>query len=355
MRDGAAAGAANRYTERMTAELLQRIARAFYAPVLMLIAVVAIATTGFLYFGGPGVSVLDALYMTYITIFTIGYEEIVPLRGNPAGRIFNMAIGTIGIATVGYVMARATAFIVEADIDQLFRRRRMLDSIQNLSGHYVVCGIGRVGSNVLQELVATGRQSVVIEPDPAALEAMLETHPKQLHLHGDGADDDLLRAAGVERAVGVFAVSGDDNKNLVITLSAKQLNPRARVVARCHDVRFVDKIRRVGADDIVSPDYTGALRIASSMLRPAVVSFLDEMLRSDKGLRVEEVAVPQGARGRRVSELAPPDADYVVLALRTDGRWEFNPRADSIAQPGTTLIVMATPEGRAKLERLASG
>jgi voltage-gated potassium channel len=338
----------------MTAELLQRIARAFYAPIVTLIAVVGIATSGFLYFGGPGVSLLDALYMTYVTIFTIGYEEIVPLRGNPAGRIFNMAIGTLGIATVGYVMARATAFIVESDIDQLLGRRRMLDRIRNLAGHYIVCGVGRVGSNILSELVITGRESVVIEPEQAALEAMLEAHPRQLHLHGDGADDDLLRAAGVERAAGVFAVSGDDNKNLVITLSAKQLNPRARVVARCHDVRFVDKIRRVGADDIVSPDYTGALRIASSMLRPAVVSFLDEMLRSDKGLRVEEVAVPRHARERRVAELAPPDPEYVVLALRTDGRWDFNPAADSVAPPGTTLIVMATPEGRAKLERLAS-
>jgi voltage-gated potassium channel len=122
-------------------------------------------------------------------------------------------------------------------------------------------------------------------------------------------------------------------------------------VARCHDVRFVEKIRRVGADDIVSPDFTGALRIASSMLRPAVVSFLDEMLRSDKGLRVEEVQLPSSARARRIAELAPQDPQYVVLALRHDGRWQFNPPADALARGGSTLVVMATPEGRAKLER----
>src|SRR5438552_1179787 len=150
---------------------------------------------------------------------------------------------------------------------------------------------------------------------------------------------------------GVFAVTGDDSKNLVITLSAKQLNPGARVVARCHDVRFVDKIRQVGADDIVSPDFTGALRIASSMLRPAVVSFLDEMLRSDQGLRVEEIVLPQGGRERRIAELAPADSDYVLLAVRRDGRWEFNPTPESTAKPGTTLVVMATPAGRTKLER----
>lgn len=338
----------------MTAELLRRIVRAFYIPVIVLLAVLALGGVGYLYIGGPKVSILDAVYMTYITVFTIGYEEVVGLN-TPTSRLFTMMIGTVGIAAVGYVMARATAFIVETDIDQLFRRRRMQDRISRLSGHYVICGIGRVGSNVLRELATTGRGSVVIEPERVALDAMLETHPKQLYLHGDGGDDDLLRAAGVERAAGVFAVSGDDNKNLVITLSAKQLNPRTRVVARCHDVRFVDKIRRVGADDIVSPDYTGALRIASSMLRPTVVSFLDEMLRTDKGLRVEEIAVPPGAREQRVSELAPPDADYVVLAVRREDRWQFNPPADTRAAPGSTIIVMATPEGRRKLERLVAG
>ena len=230
----------------------------------------------------------------------------------------------------------------------------MQRQIEGVSGHYIVCGIGRVGTNVLHELIATGRSSVVIEPQSASLDAMREAYPRQLYLHGDGADDELLLAAGVQRAVGVFAVTGDDNKNLVITLSAKQLNPGVRVVARCHDVRFVDKIRRVGADDIVSPDFTGALRIASSMLRPAVVSFLDEMLRTDQGLRVEEIPLPQGAPERRIAELAPPDTDYVVLAIRREGRWQFNPAADSQAKAGSTLIVMATPAGRAKLERLVA-
>jgi voltage-gated potassium channel len=212
------------------------------------------------------------------------------------------------VANIFYMTSKMTAFIVESDLNEGLRRHRMQREIDGLSGHYIICGIGRVGTNVLRELVATGRPSVVIEPAPAALDAMRESYPRQLYLHGDGADDELLRAAGVQRAAGVFAVTGDDNKNLVVTLSAKQLNPRARVIARCHDVRFVDKIRRVGADDIVSPDYTGALRIASSMLRPAVVNFLDEMLRTDQGLRVEEVRVPEGSRDRRIAELAPADA-----------------------------------------------
>lgn len=335
----------------MVRELPARVYRAFAWPVLLLAVVMAAGTAGFMYYGGAKASALDALYMTYITIFTIGYGEVVDLQASPAGRVFNMILTTIGIGVIAYLWARLAAFIVEGHIDQLWRRRRMLDKISKLSGHYIVCGVGRVGSNVLRELVTTGRESVVIEPSPQALEEIEKSYPRQLYLQGDGAADDMLAAAGVERAAGVFAVSGDDSKNLVITLSARQLNPRLRIVARCHDVRFIDKMRRVGADDIVSPDFTGGLRIASSMLRPAVVSFLDEMLRTDQGLRVEEVGLPQAAADRRLGELAPPHAEYIILALRHGGRWEFNPRGDSWARAGDTLVVMTTPEGRAKLEQ----
>lgn len=332
-------------------DLAGRVYVAFRYPVLGFAVVMLIGTAGYWHLGGGKASLLDCAYMTFITIATIGYGEIIDLSANPAGRVFTMVIAVLGIANLSYMFSKMTAFIVEGDLNESLRRHRMQRAIENLKGHYIICGIGRVGTNVLNELVATGRESVVIEPAREVLDKMLEAYPKQRYLHGDGGDDEMLRAAGVEQATGVFAVSGDDNKNLVITLSAKQLNPNTRVVARCHDVRFVEKIRRVGADDIVSPDFTGALRIASSMLRPAVVSFLDEMLRTDKGLRVEEIVLPQGAKERRIGEIAPGDGDYVVLAVRHDGAWHFNPPADATAKAGATLVVMTTPAGRAKLER----
>lgn len=332
-------------------ELATRIYVAFRYSLLAFAVIMVIGTIGYWHISGGKATVLDCAYMTFITIATIGYGEVIDLSQSPGGRVFTMMIGFCGVANIFYMTSKMTAFIVESDLNDSLRRHRMERDIENLRGHYIVCGVGRVGTNVLNELVATGRQSVVIEPERAALDAMLEVYPKQRYLHGDGGDDELLRLAGVEHAAGVFAVSGDDNKNLVITLSAKQLNPKARVVARCHEVRFVEKIRRVGADDIVSPDFTGALRIASSMLRPAVVSFLDEMLRTDKGLRVEEIVLPQGSRERRIAELAPADTDYVVLAVRRDGQWQFNPAADTTAKAGTTLVVMTTPAGRSKIER----
>jgi len=336
-------------------ELATRIYTAFRYSLLAFAVIMVIGTIGYWHISAGRNTLLDCAYMTFITIATIGYGEVVDLSQSPGGRVFTMLIGFCGVANIFYMTSKMTAFIVESDLNESLRRHRMERDIETLKGHYIVCGIGRVGTNVLAELVATGRQSVVIEPEQAALDAMLETYPKQRYLHGDGGDDALLRAAGVEHAAGVFAVSGDDNKNLVITLSAKQLNPSARVVARCHEVRFVEKIRRVGADDIVSPDFTGALRIASSMLRPAVVSFLDEMLRTDDKLRVEEIAVQSAFAPRALREAVPTSREYVLLAVRVGTSWEFNPQQDFVLQAGSHIVVMATPKGRRALESSLSG
>ena len=170
-------------------------------------------------------------------------------------------------------------------------------TISTLSGHYIVCGIGRVGGYVADELLKTEREFVVIDSNPETLAAHEERTGHRLQLHGDAADDDILARAGVARAAGVFAVTGDDSKNLVVSLSTKQLNPAARVVARVHDRRNVDKTRRAGADEIVSPDFTGGMRIASAMLRPNAVHVMDMMLHTEENIRVEEVVVPR-ARGR---------------------------------------------------------
>lgn len=230
----------------------------------------------------------------------------------------------------------------------------MQDRIDKLKHHYIICGVGRVGTNVAHELYVTDRPLVAVEDAQAAIEAFHDKYPKTLVLHGDSSDDDVLRRAGIERATGLFAVTGDDGKNLLITLSAKQLNPALRVVARCHEVRNIDKLKRVGADAIVSPDFTGGMRIASSMVRPAVVSFLDEMLRSDNRLRVEEIHIPESFDPRTLGDFIHGSRDYILLAVRAHDQWQFNPPADTMVGPGTTLVVMVNPEGRGALEKLVS-
>jgi voltage-gated potassium channel len=325
---------------------------AFRYPLLVFLVVEIVGSLGFWIISDHKASLLDCVYMTFITVATIGFGETIDLSHSSGGRVFLMAIATVGIANVTYATSKLTAFILEKDINEALRRRRMQDRIDALNGHYIVCGLGRVGSNVAQELVATDRPFVGIEEAPPALELFNEKQPRAIALHGDCSDDDILLRAGIKRAAGLFAVTGDDGKNLLITLSAKQLNPEARVVARIHDVRNSEKLKRVGADAIVSPDFTGGMRIASSMLRPAVVGFLDEMLRTDDHLRVEEIAVPEACERRSLGEAVPASAGYVVLAVRTGSGWQFNPPADFRLQRGNVLVAMATPEGRRELERV---
>ena len=327
-----------------------RVYLAFRYPLLIFLMVELVGSFGFWIISGYKASLLDCVYMTFITVATIGFGETIDLAPHPMGRIFLMAVATVGIANVTYATSKLTAFILEGDINLALRRRRMQDRIDALKGHYIVCGVGRVGSNVAHELILTERAFVGIEEVPAAIEAFNEKYAKQLIQHGDGSDDDMLARAGIERAAGLFAVTGDDGKNLLITLSAKQLNPRLRVVARVHDVRNTEKLRRVGADAIVSPDFTGGMRIASSMLRPAVVSFLDEMLRTDDKLRVEEIVMPAGGLPRTLAQLAPASREYVVLAVREKRGWQFNPPSDYTLEPGHALVAMATPQGRRTLE-----
>jgi voltage-gated potassium channel len=331
--------------------LAQRIYQRFAAPAVALLCVNLIGMAGYKIIGGAEVSWLDCLYMTFITVATIGYGEIIDLSHSPGGRVFTICIALIGIGVTTYMISTLTAFILEGDMNEALRRRRMRKSIEALRRHYIICGIGRVGTNVAHELEVTGRRYVIIESSKEAIERYLERHPHALHTHADSGEDSALVEAGIEHAAGVFAVTGDDSKNLVITLSAKLLKPEARVVARCHEVNYIDKIKKVGADAIVSPDFTGGMRIASSMIRPQVVNFLDEMLRADNALRVEEVHIPEGFGASTIGGLRLNRRDFVLLAVRAQDKWEFNPADNFFIGPGNALVVMTTPAGRKSLER----
>jgi voltage-gated potassium channel len=316
---------------------------------LMVLVHVA-GTLGYHYLGRPDATWIDSFYMTFITVATIGYGEVVDLSHHPNGRLFTVFIAVVGIGTMSYLFSTFVALLLESDLNTALRKRRMEKAITALSGHYVVCGVGRVGSNVAAELVKTQRQIVAIESDRAALDRWMESNPGVPHLHADAADDAALNSAGVMRAAGVFAVTGDDSHNLMVALSVKLLNPKARVVVRLHDIRNSNKARKARADEIVSPDFTGGMRIASAMLRPHVVNFMDQMLLSEEGLRVEEVLVPTGFKSQTLGELVPRSRDYILVAAHAHGHWTFNPPDDYLVHSGMVLVLMTSPGGRAQLE-----
>lgn len=333
---------------RVTLQLQRIVVRIVWA-VVAVVVLIAIGTYGF-YSIADDPNLSDALYMTLITISTVGYGEIIPLH-TMEDRLFAGIIAISGLGALTFLFTSLSVFFLEKDLDHSLRRRRMEKRIQKLRQHFIICGFGRVGRSVGRELQNTGRHFVAIDIEEDRFDEHLDKFPGLLYLQGDASDDDLMEEADIVDARGLFAVTGDDSRNLMIIITARQLNPSLRIVARAQEMRNVEKMRKAGADAVISPDFTGGIRLASAMVRPHVVGFLDEMIRSDKNVRVEEVPVPANFPPTRVGDMRLRSPDYVLLALREeDGAWVFNPKVDHVIQPGNTIIAMANPSGRAQLK-----
>jgi len=326
----------------------------FIWPGAAVIAILVIGTIGYWFLSDKQYSLLDTFYMTVITISTIGFGEIIDLSNNPLGRAFTMFIAIAGVGTLFYIITNFTALIVEGELTQSFRRRKMEKKARQFKRHYIICGMGGLGFHIANELHATKRPFVSVDINPCNIENILGSSGDGIFIEGDATDNNTLLKAGIEQAQGAFVVTGDDNQNVVVTLSAKQLNPRIRIVARCNEIKNIEKMKRAGADAVVSPSLIGGLRMASEMIRPTVVSFLDIMLRDkQKNLRIEEVAVPDSLSGRSTSALKLKSYRHILLlAVRTKDDWIYNPPDDYTIRPGDTLIFMATPKGRHELEEI---
>lgn len=307
----------------------------------------------------PGTSWVDAFYMTAITLTTVGFGEIVQLEGNPAGRLFTAGLALFGMGGVLYFLSTATAFVLEGQLGHVFWRRRMEKRIADLADHLVVCGSGATAVYAVEELAAVERDVVLVSDEPERIQGIRPALDEEIpRVVGDPASDDVLREAGIERAAGLVACADDDKENLVITLSARQLNPDLRIVSRIGDVGTLEKARKTGADSVVSPDHIGALRLASELIRPTVVDFLDEMLRDrDLNLRIDEVTVPgdSSATGRTLDEVRPEgDSNALLLAVRTeDGEWIYNPPPSHEIRAGQGLVFLGSPaDARAVRDRV---
>jgi voltage-gated potassium channel len=321
---------------------------------IALIGLLAIGTIGYWFIGDKHYSFIDTLYMTVITVTTIGFTEVVDLSANPGGRVFTIFVAIAGIGIMGYVATNITVLLLEGQLTDSFKRRRMENIARRLKDHYIVCGAGNIGTHVIGELVSTKRSHIVVDPDRKRINRAMAIFKNGVFIEGDATDNSTLVKAGIDQAKGLFAVMGDDNVNLVICLSAKQLNPKLRIVSECRDVNNEEKMKRVGADSIVSPSYIGGLRMASEMVRPTVTSFLDIMMRDrDKNLRVEEITIPaqypeKSLAGSRLKSFA----HSLLLAVKEGDGWLYNPPDNYVIKPGRNLVFMTTPEGRMELEEL---
>ncbi len=338
---------------------LKNLQRRVATAALLLLTVFLIGVIGFRILGGSSHGWLDAIFMTTILLTTTGLREVIP-TSSVGAEIFTTALLLFGATATVYTLSMITAFIVEGDLTQGFRRRRMQKRIDAMNGHYIVCGAGQTGTTVLRELVATQRPCVTIEQSHEHMTAAERAFPSVPVLHGDCSDDETLVRAGIHRAAGIVLCTDDDKNGLVTTVLARQLNPRVRVIARATTEKAAARLRQAGADGVVSPAQIGGMRLVSELVRPSVVTFLDQMLRdTNRNLRIEEVDVPAGSGfvGRPVADLKLHEygSGLLLLAIRSPaGAYTFNPPAETAVEAGCHLITMGDPPSVARVRAEAS-
>ena len=317
----------------------------------LLILTVVIGTTGFVVI--EHYSWFDAFYLTLSTITTIGYPEPRPL--SHAGQVFNAFLIIFGVSSVFVSVGAMTQAIIEFELQGRFGERRNKKMIQQLQDHFIVCGFGRVGRNASLEFQRTGAPFLVIDRnDQRVTKAM---HAGMLAVVADATQDDSLRDAGVLRAKGLIAALASDADNLFIILSAKALNPQLTIVTRASEEEAGEKLRRAGADTVLTPFSMAGRQLADVLLRPQVVEFMD-FARSNigTGVIVEQVRVAPGTEvtAKTLGELQElRRSGVIVLALRThDGQTTFNPPAEFAVSAGDVLIVMGERASLEKLEKI---
>ena len=297
--------------------------------------------------GGGRWTLGDSLYMSVITVSTVGFAELPGIDRVRFARGATVLIILGGLGTVAFFQSAMTALIVEGAIGNAWRRNRMKKLIDGLSGHVVVAGVGSTGRHVVEELLATATPFVVIERNAANVERLEAElgRGRVLFVHGDATEDHTLLEAGISRAKGVIAALTHDRDNLFVTLSARALNADARIVSKVVEPEAVPKMKRAGADATVSPNIIGGRRMASELIRPEVVEFLDQMLRDkDRNLRLEEVAVSAGSPyvGHALRDVPiRKQTNVLVVAVRDASRaFKYNPGPDTLLEADTMLVVL---------------
>ncbi len=337
----------------LSADLFRRLRY----PLFAVLGVFLFGTLGYYVLEQGKVSLLDCMYMTSITLTTVGYGEVFPL--DSGGRVFTTVLMWAGMGVMIYATAVVTSFFVEINLIQLVREQRMKEKIEQLQDHYIVCGASETAIHIIRELYETKRPFVVVELDAQRVDEVRKMFEDVLIIHGDATEEEVLAQARIQQARGLFAALGDDGRNMLLTVVAHYVNPDLKIVTECRDNRLINKFYRAGADYVVNPMFIGGMRMASEMIRPRVVTFLDQMLRGQEAERVEQAVVAKGSavEGKRLDEAdIPGHTGLIPIALEMpDGRTVFNPTGQEVLEAGTAIIVIGKPEQVARLRRYCEG
>jgi len=317
------------------------------------VGLLAGGSVGYPLIEGENWSSFDGFYMTAITITTIGYGETHPL--SPAGRVFTVILAFGGIFTLGFLATETVRALVSGEIQDLLGKHRMEEDLARLVGHRIVCGYGRMGKIVCEDLERTGEPFVVIDTA-----TVLGPWPYQhgLRLTGNATEDEVLRKAGTERASALITAVGSDADNLYITLSARLMNPKLTIVARADEAEAEVKLRRVGADHVISPYLAGGRQAVQAVIRPTALHFLEMTTRPEfKDVQIEEIRIlSESALANRSFKDARLVQDYGVIIvgyLRPNEELVYAPHGDTVMEPGAVLIAIGRRLQLELLEKLA--
>jgi voltage-gated potassium channel len=319
--------------------------------IIVLALLISLGVIG--YMGIEGWDFLDSLYMTVITLATVGFKEVHTL--SDLGKIFTILLIILGVSVLGYIVGSLAQIMFEGQIQRVFGRKKVEKKIEALKDHYIVCGFGRMGALICREFSAKPLPFVVVEKNNEIIEKLEED--KYLYLRGDATDDDTLLKAGIKRAKGLISVVASDTENVYITLSARGLNTDLFILARSGDEGSDLKLKRAGASKVISPYLIGGNRMAQAILRPNVVDFIEIATgREHMELQMEEIIIPPGSGfigENLISSGFRKETGVMIVGIKNqNGSMVFNPEPHTTFAERDTLIILGQPTAISKLEYL---
>ena len=319
---------------------------------LLFIIVLLSGTTG--YYCIEGWNIFDSLYMTVITLSTVGFHEVEPL--SRAGKAFTIGLIFFSLGVVAFAVNYGLKAIFEGEIQDVFGRRKLKKTIDSLQNHYIICGYGRIRKVICNELKHKGIQTVIVEKEPQEL----DVDDDNIIVYGDATRDELLKSVGIEKAKGLISVLDSDAQNLYVVLSARGLNKDLFIVSRANEEGSDYKLTRAGADKVVSPYHIGGVRIAHTILKPTVVDFLELTAKAgNMEIQIEEVVVEEASSlaGKTIKEADIRAKNWVVIVAlkKENGKILFNPRANVRIEAGDKVAVIGEPDNFSQFEKMAKG
>jgi voltage-gated potassium channel len=320
----------------------------------ILLAVLAFGTGGYMLI--EHWRFLDALYMTVITITTVGYREVIPV--SEKGRIFTIFIIFSGMGIIAYILGIVAQAMIDFQVRSIIGRRRLGRKIRSMKDHYIICGYGRIGKIIGRDLLASKIPMIVIDNEPEIHSGLDEENIP--FIHDDATSEDVLVEAGIQRAKGLVSVVGSDADNLFITMTARGLNPGLFILARAEQEHSEKKLIRAGADRVVLPYLIGGQRMAQTLIKPAVTDFLEFTVHNQEmGLEMAELEV---GKGSALNQLTLIDSgirqkfDVIIMAVRKKiGDMAFNPSSTTRIEAGDTLIALGKSKDIEELAAILSG